>query len=106
MKRNKLVEKDYSNVTNFEELLDVEYGKSGTEVRDDFEYTAQLFIIAEKLKECRKLAKLTQEELALKIGTKKSYISRIEKAKADIQISTLFKIFEKGLGMNLAIKFS
>ncbi len=99
-------EKNYSAVTNFEQLLEVEYGAVGESERNDFEYNAQLFIIAEKLKEYRKKAHLTQAELAEKIGTKKSYISRIEKAKADIQISTLFKIFEKGLGVNLAFKFS
>ncbi|MCS2348677.1 helix-turn-helix transcriptional regulator [Bacteroides thetaiotaomicron] len=36
---------------------------------------------------------MTQEQLAAKIGTKKSYISRIENGHADIQLSTLFKIY-------------
>ncbi|MBK7885849.1 MAG: helix-turn-helix transcriptional regulator [Bacteroidetes bacterium] len=41
------------------------------------------------LKEARKEANMTQEELADKVGTKKSYISRLENGKCDIQLSTL-----------------
>mgnify|MGYP003376796779 CR=1 FL=1 len=47
---------------------------------------------------------MTQEELALKTGTKKSYISRIESGKIDMQISTYYKIVELGLGKSLEIK--
>jgi len=93
--------KDYSNVTNFDELLDVEYGTSGTPERKKFDHKAQAFIFAEMLKSERKKQKLSQEQLAKKIGTKKSYISRIEKASSDIQLSTLFKIFEEGLNLKL-----
>ena len=55
------------------------------------------------LKEARKEAKLTQEELAERTGTKKSYISRIERGLSDIQISTYNKLIEIGLGKNLNI---
>ncbi|MBP6569475.1 MAG: helix-turn-helix transcriptional regulator [Saprospiraceae bacterium] len=54
--------------------------------------------MGELLKEERLGAKLTQEELANKIGAKKSYISRVENGKSDIQLSTLFRLFEFGLG--------
>jgi transcriptional regulator with XRE-family HTH domain len=54
-----------------------------------------------KTVDARKEANITQEELAEKIGTKKSYISRIENGKADIQLSTLFRIFEIGLGKHI-----
>jgi transcriptional regulator with XRE-family HTH domain len=46
---------------------------------------------------------LTQEQLAEKTGTKKSYISRIERGMSDIQISTYCKLIEIGLGKNLNI---
>jgi len=58
-------------------------------------------VISEILKEARKQANITQEELAEKIGTPKSYISRLEIGKLDIQLSTLFKIFEIGLGRHI-----
>ena len=85
------------NAKNFDELLDIKYGKIGTEKRDDFEERAQYFVISEMLKEARKEAKMTQEQLAEKVGTKKSYISRLENGKCDIQLSTLYRIFEFGL---------
>ena len=53
-------------------------------------------------KEERLKAGLTQEQLAAKIGTKKTYISRIENGKADVQLSTLFRIFE-GLGKRVSL---
>jgi len=49
---------------NFDELLDVEYGKIGTEKRDVFEGKAQYFVISEMLKDARKELKMTQEQLA------------------------------------------
>ena len=93
------------NAKNFDELLDIKYGKIGTEKRDEFEEKAQYFVISEMLKEARKEARMTQEQLAEKVGTKKSYISRLENGKCDIQLSTLYKIFEFGLGkkINLTI---
>lgn len=91
---------------SFDELLDRKYGKIGTEKRDDFEEKAQYYVISEMLKEARKEANMTQKELAEKVGTKKSYISRLEDGKCDIQLSTLYRIFEFGLGkrINLLIR--
>ena len=50
-------------------------------------------------------AGLTQEELALRVGTKKSYISRIENGKSDIMLNTLFRICS-GLGKHMSIEFA
>ena len=71
---------------DYEEILDIQYGKKGPPGRDAFDLNAGL----------------TQEQLAAKIGTKKSYISRIENGKTDVQLSTLFKIFQ-GLGKRVSI---
>lgn len=88
--------------TSFDELLNAEYGKHGTETREKFEAEAETFCLAECLKEQRRLAGLTQEQLAAKIGTKKSYISKIENGHADVQLSTLFRIFA-GLGKRVSL---
>jgi len=66
---------------------------------------AQYYVISEMLKEARKEAKMTQEQLAERVGTKKSFISRLENGQCDIQLSTLYRIFEFGLGrqVNLLI---
>ena len=57
----------------------------------------------ERLYELRTQNNMTQEELADKIGTKKSFISRVEKGKADIQLSTLVKVF-RGLGREVSVR--
>ncbi len=88
--------------TTFDELLDAEYGVIGTPERDKFEADAAAFSLAETLKEERLRAGLTQQQLAERIGTKKTYISRIENGKADVQLNTLFRIFE-GLGRRVAL---
>ncbi len=84
-------------VKSFDELLDVKYGKVGSIKREVFGEKAQYFVISEMLKEARKEANMTQDELAEKVGTKKSYISRLENGNCDIQLSTLYRIFEIGL---------
>lgn len=61
------------------------------------------FIIGEQLKEERKRAGLTQEQLADRVGTKKSFISRVERGRADIQLSTLVKLF-RGLGRRVYVR--
>ena len=91
------------NAKTFDELLDIKYGKAGSSLRDEHESKANYFVISEMLKEARKDAHITQEQLADKIGTKKSYISRLENGKVDIQLSTLFKIFEIGLGRKILL---
>lgn len=90
----------------FNEILDIKYGKIGTKKRDEFELKAQYFVISEMLKEARREAKMTQQQLADKVGTKKSYISRLENGKCDIQLSTLYRIFEDGLGRRVSMLIS
>jgi DNA-binding XRE family transcriptional regulator len=96
---------DYSGIKTFDELIEREHGKIGTDGRNEYEEGAQMFIISEMLKEARKEAKMTQQQLAEKAGTKKSYISKIENAKGNIQLSTLIRIFEKGLNRRIGLTF-
>jgi len=91
------------NLTNFEDILNKKYGQKGTPERDKYEADSLAFRLGVMLKEARLGARVTQEELARKTGTKKSYISRIERGKSDIQISTYHRLIEIGLGKNLNI---
>jgi ribosome-binding protein aMBF1 (putative translation factor) len=93
-------------IATFEEHLDKQYGKEGSERRDKFEADSISFRLGEMLREERTKAKLTQEQLAEKTGTKKSYISRIEAGKSDIQISTFYRIIELGLRKRLTISIT
>ena len=96
---------NYKEIKTFEELIEKEHGKIGSDSRNEYEEGAQMFIVSEMLKEARKTANLTQEQLAIKAGTKKSYISKIENAKGNIQLSTLIRIFEKGLNKKIGLTF-
>jgi len=97
--------KDYKNIKTFDELIELEHGKLGTETRNKYEENAQMFIVSEMLKTARKEANMTQEQLAEKAGTKKSYISKLENAKGNIQLSTLIRIFEQGLNKKIGLSF-
>lgn len=104
--KSKIMETNkYKGITSLDELLDKKYGSIGTKKRNEFEESSQMFIISEMLKEARKEANLTQEQLAQKAGTKKSYISKLENAKGNIQLSTLIRIFEQGLGRRIGLTF-
>lgn len=105
MKNGKNISNNKSKkVKTFGELLDIKYGKRGIKRREEFEKKSSTFIIAEIIKDARLNAKMTQEELAARIKTKKSFISRIENGKSDIQVSTLFRLLEEGLGKKISLK--
>jgi len=60
--------------------------------------------IGRLIREARIKSGLTQQELALMSGTSRTYISRIENDRSDIELTTLIKIIETGLGKHLEIK--
>lgn len=90
------------HLTPIEDLIEEDFGKEGTPSRDEFELSCDAFILGEQLKAEREKAGLTQQQLAEKIGTKKSYISRVENGHTDIQLSTLYKLFQ-GLGRKVSV---
>lgn len=92
------------DLKTFDQHLDERYGKPGSMQRTEFEIKAKAFAIGELIKEERLSAHLTQEQLAEKTGTKKSLISRIENGHSDIQLSTLYKLLEVGLGKKVLFK--
>ena len=95
--------KNNNNLTSFADHLDQQYGKRGTVKREKFEEGFEAFKLGVMLQELRKEEGLTQEQLAERCGTTKTYISRIEKGQSDIQMSTYYKLIEIGLGKHLNI---
>lgn len=95
-----------SNTMTLDEFKDKHYGKRGSEKREELEAGYENFKIGALLYEARLEKGLTQEELAAKSGTTKSYISKIENDVKEVRISTLQKIVEVGLGgkVQLSIK--
>ncbi len=98
--------KNKANITTLDQHLDKAYGKRGEEKREDFERSYEAFKLGVLIREARKKANLTQEQLAEKTGTKRTYISRIEHDASDIRLSTLLRIIEKGLGGKLELNIN
>ncbi|KRD62479.1 XRE family transcriptional regulator [Flavobacterium sp. Root935] len=92
-----------NNLTTLEEFKEQHYGKIGTPKRDELEAGYENFKIGVLLQEARLQKGMTQEELALKAGTTKSYISKIENNVKEVKFSTLQKIVELGLGGHLEL---
>ena len=90
-----------SNLTSFTDHLDEQYGKRGTIEREEFEEGFESFKIGVMLQELRKEQGMTQEQLAAKCGTTKTYISRIENDASDIRLTTLMRIVRQGFGKHL-----
>lgn len=92
-----------NNLMTLEQFKDKHYGKRGTAKRDELEAGYENFKIGAMIQEARLERGLTQEELAEKVGTTKSYISKIENNIKEARISTLQKIIELGLGGHLEL---
>ncbi len=97
------MKKTENNLTSFTDHLDQQYGKRGTEERESFEEGFEAFKLGVMLQELRKNNGLTQEQLAQKCGTTKTYISRIENDASDIRLSTLMRIIREGFGKHLKL---
>jgi len=93
---------EHKDITPINEIWDEVLGLVGSSERDAADAEAEMFCLAERLKEERLNAGMTQQQLADKIGADKGYISRIENGKTDVQVSTLFKLFQ-GLGKRVAV---
>ena len=91
------------SITTFEDHLEKRYGKKGTSSRDVFTTEYEAFKLGVLIQEMREKQNLTQEQLAVKCGTTKSYISRIENNASDIRLSTLMRIVKEGLGGHLKL---
>lgn len=88
---------------SFTEHLDSKYGKTGSRSRNKVDADFEVFKPGLMIQEARKFKNMTQEELAVKAGTTKSYISRVENNGSDIRLSTLKKILNDGLGGKLKL---
>lgn len=94
------------HLMTLEEFKEKNYGKLGTKERDELETGYETFKIGALIHDTRLEMGMTQEQLAEKVGTTKSYISKIENNIKEARISTLQKIIELGFGgkLELSIK--
>jgi DNA-binding XRE family transcriptional regulator len=91
------------NTQTLSEIKEKHFGKRGTKKREELEAGYELFKAGVLIQQTRQQLGMTQEELAIKVGTTKSYISKIENNLKEARISTLQKIVELGFGARLEI---
>lgn len=91
------------HLKSLDRFIDEKIGKKGTKKREAFEAEYEAFKIGALIQQARRRKGLTQEQLAERTGTHKSYISRLEQNLKDIRFSTLQRIVEDGLGGHLEI---
>jgi ribosome-binding protein aMBF1 (putative translation factor) len=96
--------KKRTNITTHDEMKDKLFGKIGTTKRNEIEKGFENFKIGVMLQQARLKKGMTQEQLAKKVGTTKSYISKIENDVKEVRISSLERIVEIGLGGKLELK--
>lgn len=99
MKKEKVI----NNLYSWDDHIDKKYGVIGTKTRDDFQQSFEIFKLGVMLKEARKSKNLTQKQLALKCGTTKNNIAKIENNNLDIKLSTLMRIINDGLDGHLKL---
>lgn len=90
-----------SNKMTLNEFKDKHYGVEGSPKRDELESGYDNFKLGALLHEARLKKGMTQSELAEKVGSTKSYISKIENNIKEVRLSTLQKIVHLGLGGQL-----
>jgi ribosome-binding protein aMBF1 (putative translation factor) len=79
----KLDPQKLAKLPTYNQQLNEKYGEPGSDERNQF-YEESL--------ERRRELKLTQKQVAEKLGKEQSYIARVESGKADIQLSSFFRI--------------
>ena len=95
--------KQRNDIKALDQFITEQYGESGTPNRDAFEKGFESFKLGFLIQQARLEKGMTQEELALRCGTNKGYISKIENNIKEVRISTLQKIVELGLGGHLEL---
>ncbi len=91
-----------NKIKNYSEVLENKYGADGTTERNIFEQQAYDFYSGMVLRQARKEAGITQDELAKRTGTTKSYISRIENGSISPSVGVFYR-FIAALGMRIEI---
>ena len=94
---------DANHDESLDDFITRKWGKLGTAERQAFDAEYEEFKLGWILQEARGRCGLTQDEVARRAGTNKSYISRIERDLKDPRISTLQRIVREGFGGELEI---
>ena len=98
----KISDEKWAKMPKINDRLVEKYGAEDTLSRKEFQAKAEAWYYAELLRDERKRQKLTQQELGLRIGKKREYISSLEKGQTDMQLST-FMLIANALGLKFSL---
>ena len=90
---------------DYDAVLDAKFGKEGTPERIEAEEKAFAFYTGKIIEDARKQARISQSELAKRIGTDRAYVSRIESGKIEPKVSTFYRIIN-AVGMKIDLSLS
>lgn len=96
------MEENNYQIVDYDKVLDAKFGKEGTPERLKAEEKAYAFYTGQILKDARKESKVTQAELAVRINSTKSYISRIENGLINPSAGMFYRIID-ALGLRIDI---
>ena len=81
-----------NDIMSVDAMMDERFGKVGTPEREAFRKEAYAYCVGQIISDARKREKITQQELAQRIGSNKSYISRVERGRTEPKVSTFYRI--------------
>jgi len=96
------MQKHESSIVDIDQMMNERFGEVGSESRNEFRKEAYNYCVGQLILEARKQESMTQSELAERIGTTKSYISRVEKGQIEPGACTFLRIIE-ALGLKFEI---
>ncbi|MCR4915863.1 MAG: helix-turn-helix domain-containing protein [Prevotella sp.] len=94
------MQENRKDVGSFDEVLNSLYGEPGTPQREEFRREAYAYCVGAIVRDSRKREGMTQQELADKVGAKKSYISRIETGSVEPSAGLFLSIIN-ALGLSI-----
>lgn len=97
-----IMQKKTNNLIDIDAVMDSKFGIVGSESRNEFRKEAYNYCVGQMICDARKHESITQSQLADRIGSSKSYISRIEKGQIEPGAGTFLRIIE-ALGLRFEI---
>lgn len=94
--------KKENNIVDIDLLMNDQFGKVGSPERNEFRKEAYNYCVGQLILEARKQEKMTQGALAEKVGTSKSYISRVEKGTLEPGVGMFLRMIN-ALGLRFEV---
>ena len=91
-----------NDIMSVDAMMDERFGKVGTPEREAFRKEAYSYCVGQIISDARKREKITQQELAERIGIKKSYIMNIENGSIEPGAGMFLRILS-ALGLKFEI---